>query len=949
MGGRDPGERLQTIDRPTQTPRPRPRWVVPAFVALGVATIPVLLLAIFTKWGVLLLVVLAIAVALLLAVWQQGILFIEVVAFLIHFDGIGAGQIRMGRFVAGFAALLMLYKLVVQRWRPPALPLRVWAPIWGLLVWATVSGLWAAESGTWISNMLIFLLGVVYFAIASMLVDSHDKVHKFLRAYWIGGMFGSTVGMLGLLVGGRAAGFNDDANFFGLLEASMIPLTVYYRRHAATSQAKALYTVAFLVVLGGAAGAGSRSGLIGATIAIVATMVTRPGLTPGRRSRVAIAAVVVGAMAFVGGFVANPSNLERGFADRGAGRLDFLTVAIPLIKQQPITGYGFGQLRLLIPPQLRVTPGSQQLNETREDVSSHNTYLDTVGDLGLIGLSLFLSVLLVTAIGLIRPRWLQMKEISMTAFVMFLPVLSSSLFLPLLNNKLAWALIGLSASMQVPSWRSRWRGLAGTPPTDMAELTAGPVENSALARNGAARGSLAVATQQSAQEAPVEGRLARWDLRLGRRSKQAILASVLAGAILAGAVGSTLPTHYSATAAIISRRFDTSVEAQYTRIDLVRLQGVLTLAVSGAYAIELQRLSGIDLTPWQVRERMSVTRPKTGNLLQIVYRDTSRANTVAVMPFLVTALDNVFTDSRGAAQPAAENEARPSVPGEQRIYTGPYYIRAYSDAVFGQDPPPTTWMVFVGMLSGGLAALGWVLAGARRARIESSDDFPRFTGLRVWTHVGSGRSRRLRATGPQFEQLVAAAVDSAATAAVPSRIVVTSPTSSSESARLATGVAAALVAEGRRVVLVDAQLDRPRLSRRLSRGGAVGIADLDRHGVTVSDVLRPVRPRRLPVVPRRLLGEQSGNLRFIAAGSRQARARKVLCTEWLEQLDPGVTVVVLAPPTIGEVPVNALLAWSDATVLSLIDGRTTTVQAEESAATVRLFAHGAQGIVLVNG
>ena len=38
--------------------------------------------------------------------------------------------------------------------------------------------------------------------------------------------------MWGLILGVRAYGFNADANLFGVLAASMIPLTIYYRRHA---------------------------------------------------------------------------------------------------------------------------------------------------------------------------------------------------------------------------------------------------------------------------------------------------------------------------------------------------------------------------------------------------------------------------------------------------------------------------------------------------------------------------------------------------------------------------------------------------------------------------------------------------------------------------------------------------------------------------------------------
>ena len=923
---------MQTIERATQTPTRRPRWETPAWIALAIASIPLLLLAIFTRGGVLILLILAVAVGLLLMVRHRGILFIEVVAFLIHFEGLGTGPVRTGRFVAGIAALLMLYKLIVQRWRPPAIPLRTWTPIWALFVWATVSALWAAESGTWINNMLQFMLGLIYFAITALMVDSHEKVRQFLRAYWVGGMFGSTVGVMGLVVGGRSAGFNDDPNFFGLLQASMIPLTVYYRRHATTARERALYSFALIVVLGGAAGAGSRSGLIGAAVAIVATLVTRPGLSTGRRSRVAVMAVVLGGLAFVGGFLANPSNLERGFADRGAGRLDFLTVSIPLIKEQPITGYGFGQLRLLIPPQLRLTPGSQQLDELREDVSSHNTYIDTVGDLGVIGLFLFGSVVAVAILGLVRPRWLQLRELSTTIMVMFVPVVTSAFFLPLLNNKLAWGVIGLSAALQVPSWRSRWSGLAGAVPGTAV------MSGTGTAASGA---------HPDVAGSPEE-RLATWDLRFSRRAKRYLVMTAVIGGLLAGLAAGLLPTQYSATAAVVSRRLDTSVSGRYVSIDRERLQGILTLAVSGAYAVELQRLSGLELTPQEIRERMSVTRPRSGNIVQIVYSDTSLENSEAVMPYLVPALDNVFADSRAAVEVQTSNEVRPSVPGETRVYSGVYYTPAYEGSTLGVDPPPTTWMVFVGALGGGLAALGWALAGSRRARIESADDFPRFTGMAVWTHVGAGRGRRLRATGAQFEQLVATAVDSSTADDLPSRIVVTAPTSGSEGRQVALGIAAALASEGRRVVLVDAQLDRPRLSSRLARRSAPGLADLDRHGLSVSDVLRPVSRRRLPSVPRRLVGSSVDQLRFIPAGARQARARKVLRPEWLEQLDPDVAVVVLAPATLGEVPVSALLEWGDTTVLTLLTGHTTTIEAEDAAGVATLFSTGSRGIVLVN-
>ena len=73
----------------------------------------------------------------------------------------------------------------------------------------------------------------------------------------------------------------------------MIPLTVYYRRNEPDPVKRRWYTLALLFVLAGAAGAGSRSGLIGGAIAIVGTMVTKPGLSVGRRARVGAGAIVL--------------------------------------------------------------------------------------------------------------------------------------------------------------------------------------------------------------------------------------------------------------------------------------------------------------------------------------------------------------------------------------------------------------------------------------------------------------------------------------------------------------------------------------------------------------------------------------------------------------------------------------------------------------------------------
>lgn len=922
-----------------------------AAVLGGVLALPVLVLLVLSRWGVLVAVVLALLVGLGLAIWRRGVAYVEITAFLIHFDGLGMGPIRTGRVMAAITLVLILYKLI-QRWRPPAVPLRHWGPIWVFTAWAVFSGLWSPEPGGWFFTMGQYGLGLAYFCLTAMLLDSHRMVQQFLRAYWVGGLFGSAAGIVALFLGTRSVGFGGDPNFFGLLEASMVPLTVYYRRHAVTPKAKWMYTIALLVVLGGAAGAGSRSGLIGGAIAIVATMVTRPGLSIGRRGLVSIGAVFLGGFAFLVGFIANPNNLERGFNDRGAGRVDLWNVTVSLIEQNPLWGYGFGQIRSLVPPGLLLTPGSQRLNELRPDVSAHNTWLDVAGDLGAVGLVMFSVVILVALWGFLRPRWMQTRELSTTLFVMMLPVLSSSFFLPLLNNKLAWALIGISAAMHVPSVEARWSGLAAA----LRSRSTGSAPMTPVLAAPAAPPAPVERVPGERPEAPGEEvwervRLARWDLGISRRFRRTVILAALVGAILGGAVGASRPTTYTATAGVIVPRVDGSLGRDVVVFEGERLQGALTLAVSGAMAQELIDAADLDASVDEVRDRLDATRPRMGIYVEFTYSDTDLANVEAVLPHMVDSLDRVFAFAQQAGVDQTEDELRPVIPGESRVYTGPAYLRAGDEATLSTEPPAVVWPAFIGFLSGAIIAAGLMLAGQRRPRVTTTDDLLVHIGVPVWAHVG-GTGRRTRATSDQYAQVLATAQsfapDDPLDEHVARRIVVAAPRREPLARNLAVGLAAEVVARGGRALLVDADVQRPMLSARLGGVGRPGLRDVGA-GVPLAEVVRRVNPLRLPRTARRMVGAAAEDLRFVPAGRiRRGRQHEVPLAA-LDQVDPGVTVVVMAPPTLGEDPVAPLLGWADTVVVAATAGHTSTMDLEDAAAQVHSFSASPSGVVLLDG
>ena len=145
---------MQTLDRPTEQPggrRPRVSWGLG--IAAGVVMVPILVLLVFSKWGVLVAAVAAFVCALGLFAFRRQFAFIEIVAFLIHFDGLGAGPIRMGRIVAAVAFIVIVRKLVVERWRPPAIPTRHWLPVLLLTIYAVLSGAWSDVSSAWFVAM----------------------------------------------------------------------------------------------------------------------------------------------------------------------------------------------------------------------------------------------------------------------------------------------------------------------------------------------------------------------------------------------------------------------------------------------------------------------------------------------------------------------------------------------------------------------------------------------------------------------------------------------------------------------------------------------------------------------------------------------------------------------------------------------------------------------------
>ncbi|MEZ5238051.1 MAG: O-antigen ligase family protein [Microthrixaceae bacterium] len=839
--------------------------------------------------------------------------FLQVVAFLIHFDGIGVGPITLGRGMSIAILCVIVYKLLAEKWRPPAVPVRHWIGPLVLITWGIISGAWSTEVGAWFIGLGTFGLGIAYFLAAALLVDSFDRIQQFLRAYWYGGIFGAVAGIWGLILGLRAYGFNGDANLFGVLAASMIPLTIYYRRNAANANQKLVYTGVLLLVLVGSAGAGSRSGVIGAAVALFGSLVYRPGTSVRKRvASVVPAALVTTVIALVLLFM-NPKTIERG--TDSSGRLDFWKVTIELIQERPVEGHGLRQINSQIPPRLATTPGTEKHSDKREDVTSHNTWLDLAGDLGFVGFVIFAFIIGVTALGLLRPRWAQTKEVSGYLFVMFLPVLSGSMFLAVQNNKLAWSIIGLAGALQVPSWGVRYRGYFSRPRSR---------------------------EPQSVFAAP---KLARWDLRISQRFRVYTVLGALGGALVLGLFASGLPTKHSATVSLMVPRLEIPPGLPRVPIDDARVSSIQTLVLSDAYGARLAELSGVQMTPSEASERVEVNRPDFGPYLEISFTDSSEEVVAAVAPQMLGALDELITEGREFTTPSMRDELRPTIPGEQRFYSGPLYLVVSETPDLDATPPPTAWLVFVGAASGTMLAVGYGLLMQRRPRVNNDDDFESSLGLPLWSHVGRS-GRRNAATVDQYSQVAVRAFEASGSPGWPRRIVVAAPRPSRSVRSLALGMASAMAAGGQKVVLVDAQVRRPWPSLRLASWHRRGLTDLLADGAASTRSCAGSRPGPPAAdAPCDAQGARE-NLRFVSAGRFAWGGVPAVEVSALGDLDPSVTAIVLAPPVLGTVAVGNVLGWADVVLYDVVEGSTVTFDAEDGALQVATFAPSAAGVVL---
>jgi O-antigen ligase len=270
-----------------------------------------------------------------------------------------------------------------------------------LLLWVLASVAWSEDSGAALASVTRWVPNALLFVIVFAGVRTRQQLVWVLGAFVLGALISA---IYGLLVPappsdlGRLEGAGGDPNetAAALVAAAALALAL-----AASLKGKPFLRMTALAIAPVCAFASlltlSRGGLVAFGAALIAAV-----LVAGRRRAQMLVIAVVAAALAVGyfAFFAPASAVQRVTeVHGGTGRTDIWKVGWRMVQGAPLQGIGAGNFPIVSIHYL-LEPGALLRDDFIVDKPkvAHNTYLEVLAELGIVGLTLFL-IVIVFAIG----------------------------------------------------------------------------------------------------------------------------------------------------------------------------------------------------------------------------------------------------------------------------------------------------------------------------------------------------------------------------------------------------------------------------------------------------------------------------------------------------------------------------------------------------------------------
>ncbi len=336
------------------------------------------------------------------------------------------------------------------------------------LVWSGMSAFWAESPGSAARSTFRFALDAMLIPIAFWAIRERKQVVWIFGVFVLGALLSVLWGLTeGKVAGGAAAaqvgrlsGANVEANVLAtLLVVSTIfasALAVVRRR---APLARTLAVLAAIAAMAAFFGTFSRGGMVALGVVILA------GCVYAGKSRPAFVALVISVVLVGSVFLHDTTSgaVQRLTSTSTSGRADIWKVGLRMVKANPVVGVGSGNYMIAEPHYLLVAPGEIKATDFIIDnpYPAHNIYLEVLAEMGVIGLALFLSVIVlsiraaVKAVKLFNARGDRSLEILGRALVLaIVGILAADFFVSDQYSKQLWLLLAMGPVLLALARRS---------------------------------------------------------------------------------------------------------------------------------------------------------------------------------------------------------------------------------------------------------------------------------------------------------------------------------------------------------------------------------------------------------------------------------------------------------------------------------------------------------------
>jgi O-antigen ligase len=340
----------------------------------------------------------------------------------------------------------------------------------GFLGWVALSALWAQDTTVVVNSFGRYLLNAILFLIVFTAVRDRKQAVLVLGGFLAGaaaagvyGLFFAATAVQGY--GGRLTGAGLDPNeLASVLVAGMalsIGLAANVRgpglRLAALGAGGFCFLTAMLT--------GSRGGIVALGCMLVAAIVFG-----GRWRPVATVAAILVAVttvfyisALAPASVRDHIKTTQGESQVQEGRSTLWQIGERMVRAHPVNGVGAGNFQAASRHYL-LQPGAVFRSDvvlTGNQVT-HNTYLQTAAELGIVGLLLFGSIVIFSVASAVRAAW-QFRDhgdvpgeaLARSFVVAMIGLLVADVFISQMFNKQLWLMLGIGPALLAVSQRSR--------------------------------------------------------------------------------------------------------------------------------------------------------------------------------------------------------------------------------------------------------------------------------------------------------------------------------------------------------------------------------------------------------------------------------------------------------------------------------------------------------------